>query len=162
MQWRRYSGTLGFNGREWVVAKFSIFQKNRQKKDSSRAVIQQMKQNVAMPATKLRMEHILITKPRRSSEISLAYSHKSSSLNYNETRKWEVNLGHWLDLSKLKGETHKGKQNPLQKNLKYSLKKLIFIFLSLEIKVFFFQTSEMSIFSTYSPKRNLQCHILRK
>ena len=67
-----------------------------------------------------------------------------------------------MDLSKLKGETHKGKQNPLQKNLKYSLKKLIFIFLSLEIKVFFFQTSEMSIFSTYSPKRNLQCHILRK
>ena len=112
----------------------SVWEKH--KKDSRSAVIRQTKQNVAMPATKFRMEHILVTKPRRSSKINLAYSHKSSSLNYNKTKKWEVNLGHWLDLSELKGEMYKGKQNSLQKNLKYFLKKLIFIFLPLEISLF--------------------------
>ena len=54
----------------------------------------------------------------------------------------------------IKREIKDGKKYPLDKNLTYFLVEFTLIFLRLTI------TTKMYIFPTYSPKRNLESHIL--
>ena len=43
----------------------------------------------------------------------------------------------WCIMNTIKGEMYEGKKCPLEKNLTYFLKEFTYIFLPLEIKVFF-------------------------